>query len=226
LVVFLDDIDLIENDALIGLLRQIRSQFDLRPKFMPVTIGFIGRRRVRNYQVTTDGVLRENPILFFDITSDTLTLNAFSEHDIAALYGQNTDETGRIFTPKAVEFAWAETGGHPWLVNALARQSLAELASKPQESVTREVLERAAKWVLTGHLPSILRSYLQAPRLHKLVRAIAKGEPFYDAELKDFRFAEELGFFRYREYQNVVIDNPIYRRLAIDLPSGSNPTAP
>jgi hypothetical protein len=52
LVVFLDEIDALENGALISVLRQLRNGYVNRPQGFPWSLGLIGMRDVRDYKLT------------------------------------------------------------------------------------------------------------------------------------------------------------------------------
>lgn len=47
LVLFIDEIDSLQNEALISILRQLRDGYRGRPKNFPMSVGLIGMRDVR-----------------------------------------------------------------------------------------------------------------------------------------------------------------------------------
>ena len=47
LVLFIDEIDSLEDEALISVLRQLRDGFSVRPQNFPISVGLIGLRDVR-----------------------------------------------------------------------------------------------------------------------------------------------------------------------------------
>src|SRR5690606_24360251 len=53
LVVFLDEIDALQDDTLISALRQIRAGFPTRPTHFPWSLALIGLRDVRDYKVAS-----------------------------------------------------------------------------------------------------------------------------------------------------------------------------
>ena len=49
LVLFIDEIDSLQDEALISILRQLRDGYPVRPKNFPISVGLIGLRDVRDY---------------------------------------------------------------------------------------------------------------------------------------------------------------------------------
>ncbi len=93
-VLLLDEIDALRDQALISVLRQLRSTFPHRPRAAPASLALIGLRDVREYKVASGGSERLGSPSPFNISAEALTLAAFTRQDIAALYGQHTSETG------------------------------------------------------------------------------------------------------------------------------------
>ncbi|MEM6404163.1 MAG: ATP-binding protein, partial [Cyanobacteria bacterium P01_D01_bin.116] len=60
LVIFIDEIDSLQNDTLISVLRQLRDGFPNRPQYFPSSVGLIGLRDVRDYKVASGGSDRLN----------------------------------------------------------------------------------------------------------------------------------------------------------------------
>jgi hypothetical protein len=60
LVLFIDEIDALQDQALISLLRQLRDGFPKRPENFPVSVGLVGLRDVRDYKVAAGGSDRLN----------------------------------------------------------------------------------------------------------------------------------------------------------------------
>ena len=52
---FLDEIDVLRNETLIAVLRQLRAGYPLRPKSFPQSLALIGVRDVRDYKVASGG---------------------------------------------------------------------------------------------------------------------------------------------------------------------------
>ncbi|MDH6106604.1 ATP-binding protein, partial [Anabaenopsis tanganyikae CS-531] len=60
LVVFIDEIDSLQNQTLITVLRQLRDGFPRRPQGFPQCVALIGMRDVRDYKVASGGSDRLN----------------------------------------------------------------------------------------------------------------------------------------------------------------------
>jgi hypothetical protein len=54
-VVFLDEIDTLQDDLLISVLRQLRDGYADRPGFFPWSLALVGMRDVRDYKVSSGG---------------------------------------------------------------------------------------------------------------------------------------------------------------------------
>jgi AAA-like domain len=140
LVILIDEIDALQDQALISILRQLRDGYPNRPRSFPQSVGLIGLRDIRDYKVAAGGSDRLNTSSPFNIKvrsrSDSfgvsITLRDFNAEEVAELYAQHTDDTGQIFTPEAVSLAFELTQGQPWLVNA--------------NPIYREVLPRVLAW--------------------------------------------------------------------------------
>jgi type II secretory pathway predicted ATPase ExeA len=136
LVLFIDEIDSLQDKALISILRQLRDGYPERPKNFPLSVGLIGLRDVRDYKVASGGSDRLNTASPFNIKVRSLTLRDFNPIEVAQLYQQHTDDTGQVFTPEAIETAFYLTQGQPWLVNALAKEVVEEMVTDTAMSTT------------------------------------------------------------------------------------------
>jgi type II secretory pathway predicted ATPase ExeA len=121
LVIFIDEIDSLQDIALVSILRQLRDGYSNRPDAFPQSIGLIGMRDVRDYKVAAGGSDRLQTASPFNIKVESLTMRNFYESEVAELYQQHTDDTGQLFTNEAVQLVFELTQGQPWLVNAIAR---------------------------------------------------------------------------------------------------------
>ncbi|ETX09278.1 MAG: hypothetical protein ETSY2_00440, partial [Candidatus Entotheonella gemina] len=55
LVVFIDEIDALQDDVLIAVLRQLREGYYRRPQAFPMALALVGLRDVRNYKIKSGG---------------------------------------------------------------------------------------------------------------------------------------------------------------------------
>src|SRR5436305_6795394 len=131
-VLFLDEIDALIDAVLISVLRQLRAGYGNRPRSFPQCVALVGLRDVRDYKVhlrnEKESLGTSSP---FNIKVESLALPNFDAEEIAELYDQHTQDTGQIFTPAAQARAFELTRGQPWLVNALARQTVEKLVPDP-----------------------------------------------------------------------------------------------
>lgn len=215
LVLFLDEIDALRDDALLSLLRQLRAGHPRRPEGFPASIALVGLRDVRDYKIASGGSDRLHTSSPFNVKSDSLTMREFIADEVVELLTQHTDDTGQRFTPEALAAVFALTCGQPWLVNALARQLTETLVPDRAQTIT-EVDVRRAKEVLIArndtHLDS-LAERLREPRVRAVIGPMLAGEMLGDVPADDRQFVIDLGLVRRSEEGGLVIANPIYREV-------------
>src|SRR5262249_17897735 len=122
--------------------------------------------------------------------------------------------TGQPFTPEALARAVELTAGQPWLVNALAREVIEEIAVPVTEPITAEHMEQAKERLIlerATHLDS-LAAKLVEPRVRRLSEPVLAGElveldPYDD----DLRYTCDLGLVAPR--LPVRVANPIYHEV-------------
>jgi len=211
LVVFLDAIDALRDDALISVLRQLRAGYPRRPTEFPWSLALVGLRDVRDYRVAEDGAGRLGTASPFNIKAESVTLRDFTAEEVAALYRQHTAETGQAFTPEALDRAFALTQGQPWLVNALARQAVEVVVPDRGEAVSAAVIDQAKDILIQRqdtHLDS-LAERLREPRVRHVIEPIlAGGAAAHDLPEDDIRYVVDLGLVRWNG--GLDIANPIY----------------
>jgi type II secretory pathway predicted ATPase ExeA len=143
LVVLIDEIDALQDETLISVLRQLRSGYPSRPQAFPQSIALIGVRHVRSHGVISDSTGRLHAVNHFNIKSKSLTLQNFTCSEVTRLYQQHTTETGQVFYPEAIQRVFDLTQGHPRLVNALAKEVVEELVPDTTKPITVEYIEQA-----------------------------------------------------------------------------------
>ncbi|MFM6348666.1 MAG: P-loop NTPase fold protein, partial [Dolichospermum sp.] len=67
IVLFIDEIDSLQDQTLVSVLRQLRDGFPKRPENFPSSVGLIGLRDVRDYKVASGGSERLNTSSPFNI---------------------------------------------------------------------------------------------------------------------------------------------------------------
>ncbi len=213
LVLFLDEIDALQGDTLLSVLRQLRAGFPNRPEGFPHSVALIGLRDVRDYRMPGGPGETLGTSSPFNVKVESLTLRLFSEAEVAELYDQHQADTGQAFSPEAKKMAFELTGGQPWLVNALARQAIR--GSSAHEQIGREEIENAKDVLILRrdtHLDSLI-DRLREPRVRRILEPILAGE-LLSAEVldDDIAFVRDLGLVEDRG-QGLEIANPIYREV-------------
>jgi AAA domain len=215
LVILIDEIDSLQDMALISILRQLRDGYSNRPAAFPASLGLIGMRDVRDYKVAAEGSDRLQTSSPFNIKVESLTLRNFYESEIAELYQQHTADTGQVFLPDAVQMAFHLTQGQPWLVNALARQLTEEIAPAPDISITPDMVEEAKEILIRRqdtHLDS-LAERLRETRVRAILEPMLAGLELGDIPNEDIQFVQDLGLCRTDPMGGLAIANPIYREV-------------
>lgn len=223
LVVFLDEIDALQDDVLISVLRQIRNGYTRRPTAFPHALALVGLRDVRDYKMASGGSQRVGSSSPFNIKSDSLTLRNFTEEEVASLYGQHTSETGQGFAPEAIHRAFELTQGQPWLVNAIARQLTEVLVPDRQAVIGADKVNDAAELLIRRqdtHLDSLIER-LREPRVKAVIEPMLAGDMLGDVPDDDQRFVLDLGLVRRSELGGLVVANPIYREVIVRTLAGT-----
>ena len=216
IILFLDEIDSLVGDTLISVLRQLRAGYNNRPKHFPNSICLIGVRDIRDYPIWSEE--KQSVILggsAFNISAESLIINRFSLEQVADLYGQHTRETGQIFEPDAIQYAFFQTQGQPWLVNALAYDACFRQIEDRTQSITKSILEKAKENLILRrdtHL-DVLVDRLSEPRVRTVMSAILLGDETLDCPQDDLSYVIDLGLIRRDEHKNLVIANPIYQEV-------------
>ena len=126
LVLFVDEIDCLEDDGLIAVLSQLRMGYAERPAAFPHSLCIFGLRDVRDDKVASGGTPNLGTSSPFNIKRESVTLPTFTRAEVAELYGQHTIESGQAFSAAAIDRVLLWSGGQPHLVNALANDVVAK----------------------------------------------------------------------------------------------------
>ena len=220
LIIFFDEADCLSESTLLSFLRQLRNGFvnrSIAP--FPVSVALVGMRNLRDYRAK----VRENQETLgttspFNIIKQSLNLRNFTKEEVANLYQQHTTETGQIFEENAVELAFEQTQGQPWLVNAIACEIIEQQLKKDYSKIiTAEMVSEAIKTIILRrdvHIDQLLDK-LKEPRVQKVIEPmiLGKGENS-DRMSDDFNYVKDLGLIRL-ENKTVVAGNPIYGEVII-----------
>ncbi|MBM3199038.1 MAG: AAA family ATPase [Chlamydiae bacterium] len=214
LVLFIDEIDALVGDTLISVLRQLRAGYIKRPTAFPQSICLFGVRDIRDYRIWSD---KEQATILggsaFNIKTESITLADFTLEQVRALYFEHTKETGQVFTEETVQYAFEQTRGQPWLVNALAYQACFRDIVDRSKEISVDVMQRARDTLVKRcdtHI-DVLLSRLLEPRVRTIVDAIISGtKEAMDFPPDDVQYIRDLGLIAPRGYE---IANPIYREV-------------
>jgi hypothetical protein len=215
LVILIDEIDSLQDETLLSVLRQLRDGYPSRPQAFPHSLGLIGLRDVRDYKVASGGSERLNSASPFNIKVESLTLRDFSSEEVSELCGQHTSDTGQQFTPEALQRIYELTQGQPWLVNALARQMTEFIVPDLTIALTIEHVEQAKEILIRRqdtHLDS-LGERLREPRVRAIIEPMLAGQELGETPDDDRQFLVDLGLVRRDPQGGLVIANPIYREV-------------
>ncbi len=215
IVLFIDEIDSLRDNALISILRQIRDGHPRRPKGFPQSIALIGLRDVKDYKVASGGSQRLNTASPFNIKVKSLTLRNFNATEVAQLYQQHTQATGQIFTEEAMRLAFDLTQGQPWLVNALAKEAVEELVPDLSQPIDADVIRQAKEILIQRqdtHLDS-LAERLREDRVRAVIEPMLGGQELGIISNDDRQYLVDLGLLVRRPEGGLTIANPIYREV-------------
>ena len=153
----------------------------------------------------------------FNIKSESIRLDDFTQKDVQDLLQQHTDATGQTFDPGALQEIWADTQGQPWLVNALAYEACFRRPEQRDRSlaVTVEQMRQAREnLILRGdtHLDQ-LADKLREPRVQRVIEPMLRGEELPpDVPEDDRQYCIDLGLIARRDRQ-LQIANRLYREV-------------
>ncbi|WP_293132064.1 ATP-binding protein [Microcoleus sp. bin38.metabat.b11b12b14.051] len=215
LVILIDEIDALQDLALISILRQLRDGYPNRPDAFPQSVGLIGLRDVRDYKVAAGGSDRLNTSSPFNIKVRSLTMRNFNIEEVAELYAQHTQDTGQVFTSEAADLAFELTQGQPWLVNALAKEIVEELVVDESLVITKEHILTAKEIIIKRqdtHLDS-LAERLREKRVQAIIEPMLAGRELPESSNDDRQYLVDLGLLKRDPAGGLVIANPIYREV-------------
>jgi hypothetical protein len=215
IVLFIDEIDSLQDNSLINVLRQLRGGYPRRPKGFPQSVGLIGLRDVRDYKMAAGGSDQLNTASPFNVKVESLVLRDFTLEEVAELYQQHTQETGQVFTQEAIDLVFSLTQGQPWLVNAIARQLTEVIAPDPTVDITTKMVETAKEELIRRndtHLDS-LGKRLEEDRVKAIIEPMLAGTALGNVPSDDVQFLIDLGLCKMDVQGGLVIANPIYREV-------------
>jgi hypothetical protein len=222
LALFFDEIDALRGQSLLSVLRQLRNGFPERPSSFPASVVLCGLRDVRDYKAASGGDPgRLGTASPFNVKLKSLRVGSFTPDEVRELYAQHTEDTGQAFTESALARAIELTAGQPWLVNALAREVIEEMAVPAPEPITEAHIEQAKERLIlerATHLDSLV-ARLSEPRVRRIIEPVIagtmEGGDTYD---DDLQYVRDLGLVS--PSNPVQIANPIYREVIVRVLAG------
>jgi hypothetical protein len=217
LIVLFDEVDVLQGEALISFLRQLRGGFAGRGAgTFPISIALVGMRDLKDYITASKEGVAPNPGSPFNIKEDSAVLSNFHREDIGKLFAQRTSETGQQITPEALDYAYQQSKGQPWIVNSLfKRATMRVLNEESTETVTVGHIEKAREQMILAretHLDA-LAVRLENPQIRSVIESLITGEPDpFLAEGEPFRICMDLGLVTIEKGAPQVA-NPIYREV-------------
>ena len=220
LVLFIDEIDALVGDSLVGVLRQLRAGYPDRPAAFPQSVILCGVRDVRDYRI----VLSNQDIITggsaFNIKAESLRLGNFSKEEVHELFMQHTRETGQEFDAACFPLIWNATEGQPWLVNAIGREVTSKMEENRDRSVriTSEMIDRAIENIIyrrDTHI-DILIDKLKEERVRRVIQPMLTGSEDEDGQQipeDDIQYVEDMGLIKRERGNPIRISNSIYREI-------------
>lgn len=215
IVLFIDEIDALQGEALVSVLCQLQAGYPRRPRAFPQSVALIGLRDVRDYKVASGGVDHPNSESPFNIKIESLTLKNFTPAETAQLYAQHTTETGQAISPDVIQWAYELTQGQPWLVNALARQMVEEISPDPTFVLTVDHVNQAKERLIRRqdtHFDSLVERLKEA-RVRDIIQPMLTGKEMGKVTRRDIQFLIDTGLCVMDSRAGLTIANPIYREV-------------
>jgi hypothetical protein len=217
LIVLFDEVDVLEGEAMISFLRQLRGGFATRaPGVFPISIALVGMRDLKDYITAAKDGVAPNPGSPFNIKEDSAAIGNFLKDDIAHLFAQRTTEIGQQITQEALDYVWEQSRGQPWIVNSLfKRATMRVLTRDSAETVTIEHVRLAREQMILAretHLDA-LAYRMEDPRVSKVMESLMVGESDPQlAKSEGFRISMDLGLVTVVNGTPQVA-NPMYREI-------------
>jgi hypothetical protein len=219
LIILFDEADCLSNGTLISFLRQLRDGYVSRGRVPFVhSVALVGMRNLRDYkaQVRPESTTLESASPF-NIAKEYINLRNFTGEEVAELYAQHAAETGQIFEPQAMEYAFEQTQGQPWLVNAIACECVEKITKKNySQPITQTLIEQSIQNIILArgtHFDSLIRK-LREPRIRNIIEPLILGEEAGDKLSDDYMYTRDLGLIR-EINRRAQPANPIYAELIV-----------
>jgi hypothetical protein len=219
LVILFDETDVLEGEALISFLRQLRSGFAERGvgKF-PVSVALVGMRDLKDYITAAKDGVPVNPGSPFNIKEDSSVLSNFTQTDVESLFAQRTEETGQTINRDALEYVYEQSRGQPWIVNSLFKRATMRILDEDSSAtVTLEHIKEAREQMILAretHLDALSHRIRDA-RVKKIIEPIITGDfnPELGRENPDIQYVMDMGLIKWETQTGLQIANPLYAEI-------------
>ncbi|MDR1578425.1 MAG: hypothetical protein LBT86_09430 [Deltaproteobacteria bacterium] len=216
LVVFFEESDSLSGAGLMTFLSQLKEGHASRQrpgKKFPRSIGLVGVRSVHDLGDPNEaGKDVIGPREMFNISKATVTYPNFTREEIRSLLQKYTIDTGQQVSVQAIDRVWFWTEGQPWLVNALANETVAKILNNDYEQlVNSSHIDLAAKAFFPRRETNIhnLLERLIEPRTRRIMEPFIVGASWKKQATKaDIQYALDMGFMK-REGRTYLPTNPM-----------------
>jgi len=220
LVILFDEADCLSGETLIAFLRQLRNGYLSRGRAAFVhSVALVGMRNLRDYK---GKIRRESETLGssspFNVVKESLNLRNFTAAEVAELYAQHTAETGQVFEQSAIDYAFEQTQGQPWLVNAIACECVEKITKLDYSMpITQPLVDQAIQNLIKTwgtHFDSMM-ARLEEPRVRNIIQPLLLGDgTTIDTRSDDYLYTKDMGLIR-EAGNKVEPANPIYAELIV-----------
>lgn len=221
LILFIDEIDCLSDKTLLSFIRQLRNGYITRNEIpFPHSIALIGMRNIRDFKFQ----IREKRETLgtaspFNIIKRDLTIDQFTIKEIHNLYSQHTEDTGQIFTDSLVQKIFENTGGQPWLVNAIANEIVEDiLKNDVSKTIEADMVDIAIQNIILRrdtHIDSLLDKLQEQRVINVIQPLIIGGKGNIEILHEDTQYCLNLGLIRMDKELGLVPANNIYKEIII-----------
>lgn len=203
LVVFFDEVDGLTEGTAVTFLRELRDGYITRNTIpFPASVAIVGMMDIRDMKAKVrphfDTLGSKSP---FNIITEDFKLRNFNEEEVRELYAQHTAATGQVFEPEVFDAVMEWSGGQPWLVNALARESIEKIHDfRYDEHITADDIETAKETIIRRrdtHIDSLM-DRLREPRVKRVMEPMILGGQLVGISVndEDYRYVQDLGLLK------------------------------
>ena len=219
LVALFDEADCLSGQTLISFLRQLRNGYINRSRYPFFhSLALAGMRNIRDYSAEYRGASQTlGTASPFNIVASYMNLRNFTQDEIYELYAQHASDTGQSFDGGATELVWEQTQGQPWLVNAIARETVKAAGREDKTILTADMAAGAVKKIITSggtHFDS-LAARLGEERVRSVIEPVIIGkEAAISRNSDDYTYVKDIGLIR--DDRGIIEPaNPIYGDMII-----------